>query len=309
MKDKNILQRTSAVCFFAMICCFLWGSAFPCIKIGYTLFQIAEEDVASQILFAGLRFTLAGILVVLVYSVAQRRPLLPRRSSLGMIGTISLFQTVLQYLFFYVGLAHTTGVKGSIIEAANVFLAIIFASLIFRQEKINMTKTAGCIVGFAGVVLVNLTGSGLGGGIRFDGEGFMLIACAAYAMSSVLIKRFSEREDPVIISGYQFAFGGIVMMAVGFFAGGSLHGGDPAAAALLLYMALISAVAYSLWGLLLKYNPISKVTVFGFMTPVFGVILSAVFLGEAADMPWLQTLAALLLVSAGIFIVNRENES
>ena len=198
--------------------------------------------------------------------------------------------------------------KGSIIEASDVFMAIIFASLIFHQEKIDMTKAIGCIIGFAGVVLVNLTGSGLGGGIRLDGEGFMLIACAAHAMSSVLIKRFSEREDPVVISGYQFTIGGIVMMAIGFFMGGRLHGGSLSAILLLLYMAMISAVAYSVWSLLLKYNPVSKVTVFGFMTPVFGVVLSAVFLGEAASMPWLQSLIALVLVSAGIYIVNRKSE-
>ena len=67
-------------------------------------------------------------------------------------------------------------------------------------------------------------------------------------------------------------------------------------------------MAYSVWSLLLKYNPVSKVTVFGFMTPVFGVVLSAVFLGEAASMPWLQSLIALVLVSAGIYIVNRKSE-
>ena len=308
MKERHLLQQTGAVWFFAMVCCFLWGSAFPCIKIGYELFKVDSADTASQILFAGLRFTLAGILVVLFYSIMQKKPMLPKKTSWGMVGAISMFQTVLQYFFFYVGLAHTTGVKGSIIEASNVFMAIIFASLIFHQEKIDMTKAIGCIIGFAGVVLVNLTGSGLGGGIRLDGEGFMLIACAAYAMSSVLIKRFSEREDPVVISGYQFTIGGIVMMAIGFFMGGRLHGGGLSAILLLLYMAMISAVADSVWSLLLKYNPVSKVTVFGFMTPVFGVVLSAVFLGEAASMPWLQSLIALVLVSAGIYIVNRKSE-
>ena len=56
------------------------------------------------------------------------------------------------------------------------------------------------------------------------------------------------------------------------------------AAALLIYMAMISAVAYSLWGMLLKYNPVSKVTVFGFMNPVIGVILSALLLNETESL-------------------------
>ena len=73
MKKKHLLQQTGAVWFFAMVCCFLWGSAFPCIKIGYALFGIDSADTASQILFAGLRFTLAGVLVVLFYSIMQRK--------------------------------------------------------------------------------------------------------------------------------------------------------------------------------------------------------------------------------------------
>lgn len=304
--QKHFLQRTVAVCLLAMVCCLLWGSAFPCIKIGYEMFAIGAADTASQILFAGVRFTLAGVLVVLIYSIAKGRLLLPKKTSWGMIGTISAFQTVLQYLFFYIGLAHTTGVKGSIIEASHVFFAILFASLIFHQEKLDGIKGIGCVIGFAGVVLINLTGSGLGGGVRFNGEGFLVIACMAYAMSSVLIKNYSQREDPVIISGYQFILGGIVMIAVALLAGGRLGFSGPAALLLMVYMAMISAVAYSLWGLLLKYNPVSKVSVFGFMTPVFGMFLSAVLLGEGAQMPWLQSLAALILVCAGIYIVNRK---
>ena len=73
--------------------------------------------------------------------------------------------------------------------------------------------------------------------------------------------------------------------------------------AMLLYLAMVSAVAYSLWGMLLKYNPISKVAVFGFMNPVFGVILSALLLQEA-DSLGVMCIAALGLVCVGIYIVN-----
>ena len=77
---------------------------------------------------------------------------------------------------------------------------------------------------------------------------------------------------------------------------------------MLLYMAVISAVAYSLWGILLKYNPVSKVAVFGFMNPVFGVILSAILLHEG-DSIGVMCLVSLALVCAGIYIVNRGEET
>ena len=307
MKDKNFLERTFVVCLLAMLCCFLWGSAFPCIKIGYQMFQISSDQTMSQILFAGVRFTLAGVLVILFGSILSRKILLPKRSSCKSILIICLFQTVIQYLFFYVGMAHTSGVKASIVEASNVFLAILVANLIFHQEKLTFSKILGCVIGFAGVILINLTGSGLEGGMTMTGEGFILLSAAAYAVSSVLIKRFSVYENPVVISGYQFMIGGLIMIVVGLAGGGSLHPTSPASALMMLYMALISAVAYTIWGILLKYNPVSRVAVFGFMNPVFGVVLSALLLKEGSQIPFLQCAVSLVLVCLGIYIVNRKN--
>ena len=307
MKDKNFLERTFVVCLLAMLCCFLWGSAFPCIKIGYQMFQISSDQTMSQILFAGVRFTLAGILVILFGSILSRKILLPKRSSCKSILIICLFQTVIQYLFFYIGMAHTSGVKASIVEASNVFLAILVANLIFHQEKLTFSKILGCVIGFAGVILINLTGSGLEGGMTMTGEGFILLSAAAYAVSSVLIKRFSVYENPVVISGYQFMIGGLIMIVVGLAGGGSLHPTSPASALMMLYMALISAVAYTIWGILLKYNPVSRVAVFGFMNPVFGVVLSALLLKEGSQIPFLQCAVSLVLVCLGIYIVNKNN--
>ena len=91
--------------------------------------------------------------------------------------------------------------------------------------------------------------------------------------------------------------------------GGRVSGFTIPSSLLLLYMAMISAVAYSLWGILLKYNPVSRIAVFGFMNPVFGVILSALLLGENNHAFSLYGLAALVLVSLGIFLVNRRDTS
>ena len=293
------------VCLLAMICCLLWGSAFPCIKIGYQLFNIPSDSIGSQLLFAGCRFTLAGILTILIGSLLNRRFLLPAKTSWNMVAKLGLVQTVLQYILFYIGLANTTGVKSSIIEASNVFLAILAATLVFKLEKLTPAKLAGCVLGFAGVIIINLNGSRLDTSMSFSGEGCILLSAAAYALSSILIKRYSQKEDPVTLSGYQFLFGGMILSLIGLTAGGRINGFTLASTSLLLYLALVSAVAYSLWGILLKYNPVGKVTVFGFMNPVFGVILSAALLGESNQAFTLTGLAALALVCVGIYIVNK----
>ena len=291
-----------------MICCFLWGSAFPCIKIGYRLFEIPSDSPASQILFAGIRFFIAGIMVIAAGSIGEKKLLLPTKKAVSKILSLSLFQTILQYIFFYIGLANTSGVKASVIEGTGAFICILISALIFRMEKLTPAKIIGCLIGTAGIVVINLDSS-IFSDISFMGDGFLLISIVAYSTSSVLIKRFSASENPVMLSGWQFLFGGAVMIAAGAIAGGSVGAVTAEGLLMLLYLAFISACAYSLWALLLKHNPVSKIAVFGFMNPVFGVLLSAFLLGETEQAFRLEAVIALLLIAGGIFIVNKKSEA
>lgn len=301
------MQKTSVVWFGAMLCCLLWGSAFPCIKIGYGLWNIESVDTSSQILFAGMRFVLAGIFAVIFGSLLEGRFIRPEKGCAGKIAWLAMLQTVMQYLFFYIGLAHTSGVKASIIEAVNVFVAIIVSGFIFHQENVTAKKMLGCLVGFAGVVLINMNGMNFQ--MSLSGEGAIFLSTVAYAFSSVFLKRYSAKHNPVMLSGYQFIFGGIILSAAGLAMGGRLSTVSTGGVLMLIYLALVSAVAYSLWGMLLKYNPISRVAVFGFMNPVFGVILSAWLLREGAQALGPISLVSLVLVCVGIYIVNSREQS
>lgn len=290
----------------ALFCCFLWGSAFPAVKTGYRLFSIEAADSASQILFAGIRFALAGVLVIALGSILSGRLLYPKgKKEILHCLVLSVFQTVLQYTAFYIGLAHTSGVKSSVLISLNVFLSLIISSLIFKMENLTAPKIIGVLVGFAGVVIINIGAGGAAGGISLNGEGAIILSAFAYSVSSVLIKKFSKTDNPVMLSGWQFLAGGTAMAAIGAVLGGKA---DAQAGAkpylLLLYLAFISAAAYTVWGLLLKHNPVSKVSVLGFMNPVFGVLLSALILGEAQEAFSVKNLISLVLVSVGIYIVN-----
>ena len=298
------LKNKYAVFFGALFCCFLWGSAFPIIKMGYEFFSISSDDTASQILFAGVRFFLAGILAVIIGSIISGKLLLPKKSSLKMISVLAFFQTFLQYILFYIGLARTTGVKASIIDGASAFIAILIASLIFRQEKLTKRKILACVIGFAGVIAANLSGGGELLGAAFFGDSLILASAVAYAFSSVLIKKYSEFENPLVLSGYQFALGGAVMILCGLLGGGRLSAVNTNGILCLLWLAFVSAGAYSLWGLLLKYNKVSSVTVYSFMIPVFGVLLSAAVTGEYSAASGINVIIALVLVSAGILMIN-----
>ena len=252
-KQKVFFQKAIVIFLSAVICCLLWGSAFPTLKVGYQLFAIEANDTAAQILFAGMRFVLAGIMAIAFGSLLQKKYLKPSKAAMPKVLLLSLLQTVVQYLFFYIGVAHTTGVKGSIINGSNVFLGIIVSALVFRLEKLDFKKIIGCVVGFVGVVLINLTGSA-DMSFNFLGDGFILLSVTAYAFGMVLNKIYSRTENPVMLCGYQFFVGGIIMIAVGLIAGGRMQEVTAIGILLLIYMAFVSAGGYTLWGILLKYN-------------------------------------------------------
>ena len=300
--NPKLFTKPLNICLLALFCCLLWGSATPAIKIGYRLFGIASSDTMSIILFAGIRFTLAGILTVVFGSLLSHGPLVPKKSSWGMVVILALFQTIIQYVFFYIGLANTAGAKGAIISGMSCFFAILISALLFRMEKITLLKLLGCVLGFAGIIVLNLTDS-FEFSFTLKGDGALILSTVSYALSSVCMKRFSDRENPVCLSGWQFILGGLVMVAIALASGGKLSPERGSAWILMLYLGLLSAAAYTIWGLLLKYNPVSRITAFSFAVPVFGVILSIIFLDETISP--VQYITALVLVCTGITLVNQ----
>lgn len=299
-EKKNILQNPLIVALGALLCCALWGSATPAIKIGKTL--LIEDNVESTILFAGIRFFAAGIITVLIYSIARRKLLYPKLKNMPKVLTVSTFQTVIQYIFFYVGLSLTTGVKGTVLSGSSAFFIVILAALVFKTENLTFKKVLACLVGFLGMLLVNLNGLDFNMGW---GELFVVLSTVSYAFSSMFMKKFSAYEDPVVISGYQFIIGGAFMVAVGLLFGGKISFDDLGGVMILVYLSFLSAIAYAVWGVLLKYNPASRVSIYNFTTPVFGSILSYIFLvKERENINPVNLVISLVVVSLGILLLN-----
>jgi drug/metabolite transporter (DMT)-like permease len=304
--NKSILTNPIVLALCALLCCALWGSATPAIKTASALL-IPEAGVPSTILFAGVRFTMAGILTIAIYSIARKKLLVFKKENLGRVLTVSLFQTVIQYVFFYIGLTYTTGVKGTIASGSSAFFCVLIASLIFKQEKLTAKKIIACVLGLVGIIIINLKGLELT--MTFLGDGFVILSTVAYAFSSVFMKRYSKQEDPVVISGYQFIFGGAFLVLLGVTFGGRLDFGSSVGVVILIYLAFLSAVAYALWGMLLKHNPVSKVSVFTFTTPIFGTILSLIFLPESSGVDLINLVITLVLVSSGILLLNYQKKT
>ena len=302
-----ILTSRKGVFLLALFCCLLWGSSYPAIKNGDALFGIATADVASTLVFAGWLFLLEGLVLMAYAGMSGRRIGGYSSRTLGQLAVLGLLQTTLQYVFFYIGLAYTTGVKSSIMNATGTFFSVLLAHFIYHNDRLSYGKTIGCLVGFVGVMVVNV-GADLGGLLRLDftllGEGFVVIAAAVLAAASIYGKRVSAGIDPIVMTGYQLSIGGGALLVGGYGAGGGLHGFTLASTTLLAYMVLLSSLAISIWSLLLKHNRVSMITAFNFMVPVFGAVLSAIFLNESI-LEW-RNGVALLLVCLGIWLVTKE---
>jgi drug/metabolite transporter (DMT)-like permease len=285
----------------AVICTALWGSAIPVIKIGYDVFNIVS--VQDKLLFAGVRFMLAGLLVVLYSSIVSRRVALPARGDIKGILILGFVQTFLEYIFFYISLVYLTGVKGSILNSTGNFFAVFLAHIFFNNDRLNLPKICGCILGFAGVVLCCIDSS-FDFSFTFLGDGFIIIAALMFAIGSIISKKLAQRIDSAVLTGWQLIAGGVALAAVGLVMGGSIHFASAKAVGIMAYLAMLSAVAFTLWTVLLKHNPVGKIAVYNFLNPVFGVLLSGVLLGENIFSP--RTVAALALVCAGIYVVNSD---
>lgn len=297
------LARPLVLFVLASFCGLLWGSAYPAIKQGYALFHIVSSDVASQMVFAGVRFIAAGVLLLAGAWVIGWPVRLEREHFAGVVG-LGLSQTALQYVFFYIGLANATGSKSSIMNATGTFFSVLLAHFIYHNDRISGRRALGCLIGFAGVAAANYGPSLFEPDFTWAGEGSIVLAAFLLSAASIYGKRLSQRLNAVVMTAWQMGIGGVVLTALGLLGGGSLQGFTPASVGLMAYMAVLSALAFGIWSALLKYNPVGRVSIFNFLVPVFGVALSAIFLGEEVLVA--KNAVALCLVCVGIWLVSAE---
>jgi drug/metabolite transporter (DMT)-like permease len=301
--ETPFFARPLVVVVLATLCCLLWGSSYPAIKTGYALLGITQQDIPSKLVYAGYRFLLAGIGVALAAWLLQKKFPVPPRGQLRQVFLLGIAQTSLQYVFFYIGLAYTTGVRASILNATTTFFSVLLAHFLYKDDRLSARKAAGCALGLAGVLAVNADASLLGSGVSLQGEGFIVLAAFVLSAASIYGKRVSQRMDAMTMTAWQLAIGGLVLLAAGYATGGSLGRLDLASSLLLVYLAALSAVAFTLWSLLLKHNPVGLVSMFAFLVPLFGAALSGIWLDE--DVLTWTNLAALVLVCAGVLLVTR----
>lgn len=310
LKNKNIkeiLTKPLILGVLALFSCFLWGSAFPSIKKGYELFQISSNDTYGQIIFAGLRFLLSGLMVFSICLICKYSIKVTKQQLLKLI-ILGILQTTLQYFFFYIGMSNISGTRGSILAALATFFSVIIAPFFFEEEGLNLKKIAGVTIGFLGVVILNYQGIA-SGTFHMYGEGFIIISSLVSAFASIYTKKLTGVKIPSFaISGYQLFIGGLVLAVSGVVgSGGKMVHFSTSGVLLLIYMGFISAAAFSIWTILLKYNGVGKIMIYKFSIPLFGAGLSFFILQERNIQS--NVIIAAILVVVGILLINIEKKN
>ncbi|MFD1851238.1 DMT family transporter [Oceanobacillus bengalensis] len=304
---NKILQNKGWVVAIAVFCSLLWGSAFPVLKVSYEELQMAPDDVIAKVVFAGMRFLLAGLLVLAFLLFIRPKSILVTRRQFFTLLILGLVQTALQYFFFYNGLAKVSGMQGAILSSCGTFFTVLLAHYYYKNDKMNSKKMVGLIAGFAGIIVANW-GQAFNLSFQLTGEGYMILSGLTSAIATIMAKELATGIHPFAITGWQLSLGGVVMLLIGLpQLGENAITFTPFGWGLFIYSALLSAAAFGLWYSILKYNNASELSMYKFIVPVSGAVLSAMFIpGESLSF---YILAAIALVAVGIIVVNYHGKS
>ena len=308
----SIFQRPVWVTVFALTAAIAWGWAFPLIKIGFSAFGITADMTGSKMLFAGIRFAAAGLIVLAVARSSGRSFRTDIRSERLRVGehrlgiwwfilAFSLMSTTLHYFFFYIGMSHSEGSRAAILNSLSTFLVVLLACACFKSDRLTPRKMLGCAIGFGGVLALNLGGAESG---RFTwlGDGMIILNAICGACANLMTRRLSRRVDVFVGTGYGLTIGGLLLIIPGLALGGLLPTVNALGIVCLVLLIAISALGFALYNKLLSLNPVGKVAIYNSLIPIVGAVTSCLCLGETFHAKYALAggLAAL-----GIYIINK----
>ena len=290
MRNDRLTLQAGAL---ALLAALLWGGNSVSIKLG-----LAGVPPAAM---AGLRFVL-GLVVVggaaLYWGIGVR---LPRAQWAGLGGLAALF--TVQILSLNIGTDYTSASRSTIAISTYPFFTALSAHLFIPGDRLSPTKVAGMVLAFAGVLLLfaeRLLGAG--GGLL--GDAIVLFSAVLLGLRQVVLKRLVQGLHTFQVLFWQAALSLPVFALLSLFteADASYTWTWGVIAAVLYQGLVVAGFCFILWVSLLQRYSASRLGVVGFATPVLGVLLSALLLGD--PLTW-GLLGSMSLVAVGIAVVNR----
>jgi drug/metabolite transporter (DMT)-like permease len=275
----------------------VWGLTWTVIKIG-----LAD---LPPLTFAGLRFSIAALILLLVL-LARSGPRLPRgRAEWGLIGGTALVTISLQYALQFWGQQYVASGLASVLTATIPIFVMVFAHWSLPGEPMTRSKVAGMLLGLTGVVIIFSDQLQSHGVLALLGSIALVVGGAATSRAQVSIKKSGGGIDPMIIAGWQMGIGSVPLVVFGFLLEGSptaLHWTRSAVLAL-IYLAFVgSAMGFLVMYWLFRRMEVTKVLSVAFLNPLVAVFAGWIALDETLS--WRAFLGGVGILS-GLALVLR----
>lgn len=280
--------------FLAILACFIWGSTYLPMKVGL--------ESIPPFNFAGIRFTAASLLLILLLALRGQR--CPQDTNLKALIILGIGQTGVVYACLHWGLQYVPSGIGAMLVNTNPFFVALF-SFVFLGEKIGRQKIAGLLCGILGVYLIAYRSVGMESERLVQGEIALLGTSVGWAAATVLAKRLMASGNVPFLTAGQMLIGAICLLLLGWFKEGVYPplSTPPLGAISLIYLIVIgTAFVFLIWYRALQLGQASTVAPFFFLIPATSALLGWAFLNEEIN---LRILLGLLSISIGIWIVNR----
>ena len=275
----------------------VWGSAFMAIKAGLSEFP--------PVLFAALRYDIAGV-VMLAYAAVRAEQWLPRtRRQWATVGVGAVFLIAGYHAFLFVGEQETTSAAAAVVVSLSPVLTTLFARVFLPAERLSAAGIVGAVLGLVGVVAVaSPSASDL---LATDVVANLLVFLAAvsFALGSVLTTRLDSGLDHETMEAWSMVGGALLMHAI------SLGLGESFAAITwsmrgvlaLAYLALgASAAGFLVYFVLLERLGPIEINLVSYVAPLFAAVTGYLFLEEVVDV-W--TGVGFVLIFAGFVLIKR----
>ncbi|MFA6147013.1 MAG: DMT family transporter [bacterium] len=292
-RKKDALDRTAIL--VLTVLCASWGLQQVTIKI-------ANQGI-SPVWQSGIR-SIGSTVLLLIWMAVRRQPLMEKDGSLW-YGIVAGLLFTAEFLLIYWGLEYTNASRSAIFLYLSPFVVAIGAHLFIPGEKMRGIQVAGLCSAFAGIVVVFRESLTLPTHRMLIGDSMLVAAALFWGATTVLIKASPlGRIAPAKVLLYQLAVSALVLPlgSVAMGEPGIVHMTPMIAGCLAYQIVWVAFVTYLAWFWLVRHYPASRLASFTFLTPLFGVIAGGVLLHETITT---MLLLALILVGAGIYLVNR----
>ncbi len=282
-----------------LICTLLWGSAFPVAKTAL--------GIIGPLNAAGLRFTLAGLILLSLSLFIDRKPLSthviygnagPQNPRWGYVMLVGFLGTCLFYGMFFTGVNLTSASSAAAVDAASPIVSAVMAHFVLHHDRLTWRKAIALTTAFLGILVISvLKPAGVNSGTNTLGCLLILISLFFGASGTMLVIRYTGSLSLIRLTGFQMCFGGALLLLLAFLREGIIpwHSPEIGKLALLIgWLAIVSAAAFRIWYGIVRRYKVTSLSVFSFLSGTWGVILSILFLGDPITWP---------LVLGGILVV------